>query len=78
VREIASRHGLTLEDVCYVGDDVHDVSLMREVGLAVAVADATAWPKRVAHLVTEHAGGAGAVREVCELLLDAQGRSNDV
>jgi 3-deoxy-D-manno-octulosonate 8-phosphate phosphatase (KDO 8-P phosphatase) len=78
VRELVARYGLTLDEVCYVGDDVHDVALMREVGLAVAVADATPLPKRYAHYVTRLAGGQGAVREVCELLLDAQGRSNDV
>ena len=51
---------------------------MRAIGLAVAVADATDWPRRCAHHVTRLGGGQGAVREVCELLLEAQGRSNDV
>jgi YrbI family 3-deoxy-D-manno-octulosonate 8-phosphate phosphatase len=78
MREIAARHGLTLDEVCYVGDDVHDVELMRAVGLGVAVADATPWPKRAAHHITSLGGGRGAVREVCELLLEAQGRSNHV
>jgi 3-deoxy-D-manno-octulosonate 8-phosphate phosphatase (KDO 8-P phosphatase) len=78
VRDLAARADISMDEVCYVGDDVHDVALMREVGLAVAVADATTWPRRVAHHVTRLGGGQGAVREVCELLLDAQGRSNDV
>jgi 3-deoxy-D-manno-octulosonate 8-phosphate phosphatase (KDO 8-P phosphatase) len=78
MREIADRHGIGLDEVCYVGDDVHDVPLMRAVGLAVAVADATNWPRRAAHYVTEKAGGQGAVREVCELLLEARGRSEYV
>jgi 3-deoxy-D-manno-octulosonate 8-phosphate phosphatase (KDO 8-P phosphatase) len=78
MRDIASRYGLTLEEVCFVGDDVHDVPVMRAVGLAVAVADATAAPLRVAHYITQKAGGQGAVREVCELLLEARGRSDYV
>ncbi len=78
LREIVQRNGLELGQVCYVGDDIHDVAVMREVGLAVAVADATARPRSAAHFITQSAGGQGAVREVCELLLEAQGRSNDV
>jgi 3-deoxy-D-manno-octulosonate 8-phosphate phosphatase (KDO 8-P phosphatase) len=78
MRDLIARHNLTLDQVCYVGDDIHDVPLMRAVGLAVAVADATAWPRRAAHYITEKAGGQGAVREVCELLLEARGRSDYV
>ena len=78
MNELVARHDISLDEVCYVGDDVHDVPLMRAVGLAVAVADATTWPRRVAHYVTEKAGGQGAVREVCELLLEARGGSNFV
>ncbi len=73
VREVARRLGLDMDEVCYIGDDVHDVAVMREVGFAVAVADATRLPKRYARHVTELRGGEGAVREVCELLLECQG-----
>jgi 3-deoxy-D-manno-octulosonate 8-phosphate phosphatase (KDO 8-P phosphatase) len=52
-----------------VGDDVADVPLMRSVALSFAVADAHPEARRAAHIVTRRGGGAGAVREVCDLLL---------
>ncbi len=55
-----------------------DIPLMRRCGLAVAVADATADTRAAAHYVTEAPGGFGAVREVCELLLKAQGRWDEL
>ena len=61
-------------EVCFVGDDVVDIPLMRRCGLAVAVADATPDVRAAAHYVTGLPGGFGAVREVCELILKAQGR----
>ncbi len=60
--------------VAFVGDDVTDIPLMRRAGLAVAVADATDETRAAAHYVTQLPGGFGAVREVCELILKAQGR----
>jgi 3-deoxy-D-manno-octulosonate 8-phosphate phosphatase (KDO 8-P phosphatase) len=64
---------LTPDEVTYIGDDLVDIPLLRRVGLAVAVADAVDEVKAAAHLVTQHPGGQGAVREVIELLLKAQG-----
>src|SRR5919202_1325915 len=58
----------------YLGDDVVDIPLMRRCGFAVAVADATEDTRAAAHYVTRLPGGFGAVREVCELILKAQGR----
>jgi 3-deoxy-D-manno-octulosonate 8-phosphate phosphatase (KDO 8-P phosphatase) len=72
LREIAGRHGFGLEDVAYIGDDVNDYEVLCHVGLAVAVRDATRLPRSVAHYVTEAKGGEGAVRELCELILEAQ------
>jgi 3-deoxy-D-manno-octulosonate 8-phosphate phosphatase (KDO 8-P phosphatase) len=72
MRDILARHGLTLEQVAYIGDDVNDYELLRHVGLAAAVRDASRLPKSVAHYVTEAKGGEGAVRELCELILEAQ------
>lgn len=72
--QILAEENLTNEAVCYVGDDVVDIPLMRRAGLAVAVADAVAEVKQFAHLVTERAGGRGAVREVIELIMRAQGK----
>jgi len=64
--------GLTLEQVAYIGDDVNDYELLCHVGLAAAVHDASRLPKSVAHLITEAKGGEGAVRELCEIILEAQ------
>jgi 3-deoxy-D-manno-octulosonate 8-phosphate phosphatase (KDO 8-P phosphatase) len=55
-----------------VGDDVPDVPLMRRVGLAFAVADAHIAVRRAADVITSHSGGHGAVREVCDYLLNAR------
>ncbi len=76
--EILAASGLAPAQVAYVGDDLTDVVIMRRVGLAVATANARPEVKRCAHLVTAAAGGRGAVREVCELLLQAQGHWEDL
>ena len=60
--------------VAYMGDDLPDIPLLRRVGLAVAVANAAPEVKRAAHVVTKHSGGDGAVREVIEYILKAQGK----
>ena len=72
--KILAEEELTDIEICYVGDDVVDIPLLRRAGLAVAVADAVAEVKVFSHLVTERAGGRGAVREVIELILKAQGK----
>jgi 3-deoxy-D-manno-octulosonate 8-phosphate phosphatase (KDO 8-P phosphatase) len=65
--------GVEPPSVAYVGDDVVDIPVMRRCGLGVAVADATPDTREAAHHVTRLPGGRGAVREVCELILKAQG-----
>jgi 3-deoxy-D-manno-octulosonate 8-phosphate phosphatase (KDO 8-P phosphatase) len=72
--EILTRAGVHDAEVAYVGDDLPDIPVMKRVGLAVAVANAMPEVKRAAHYTTAHSGGNGAVREVVELLLKAQGR----
>jgi 3-deoxy-D-manno-octulosonate 8-phosphate phosphatase (KDO 8-P phosphatase) len=72
--QILAEEGLTDAEVCYVGDDVVDIPLMRRAGLAIAVADAVEEVKEYAHMVTRRAGGRGAVREVIEIILKAQGK----
>jgi 3-deoxy-D-manno-octulosonate 8-phosphate phosphatase (KDO 8-P phosphatase) len=61
-------------EVCYVGDDLVDLSMMKRVGLPVAVGDAVADVKEAAAYVTTARGGHGAVREVAEMILKAQGK----
>lgn len=61
------------EQVAYVGDDVMDLPVMFKVGLAIAVADAHSLVVQHAHWQTPHAGGQGAARDVCELIMQAHG-----
>ena len=65
-------------EVAYIGDDLNDVPLMLKSGLGVAVADAAIETRENAHYVTTAAGGFGAVREVCELILKSQGRWDEL
>ena len=62
------------EEVCFVGDDLVDLVLLKRAGFAVAVANAAFEIKQVADYVTRRRGGEGAVREVVELILKAQGK----
>ena len=64
---------LNSSQVAHVGDDLPDLPLFGRVGLAVAVADAHVVIRKHAHWITTQAGGAGAAREVCDLVMDAQG-----
>jgi 3-deoxy-D-manno-octulosonate 8-phosphate phosphatase (KDO 8-P phosphatase) len=73
-KAVLTRAGVTDEEVAYVGDDLPDLPILQRVGLGVAVANAVVEVKRAAHYVTVAKGGEGAVREVVELLLKAQGR----
>jgi 3-deoxy-D-manno-octulosonate 8-phosphate phosphatase (KDO 8-P phosphatase) len=72
--KILAAEGITDENVCYVGDDVVDIPLLRRAGLAVAVGDAVFEVKPFCHLVTKKPGGFGAVREVIEFILKSQGK----
>lgn len=71
---IKAHFGVTDEQVCYVADDLTDIPVLRRAGYAVAVPDARPEVKQLAHYVTTAAGGRGAVREVVELILKAQGK----
>ncbi|MCU7878827.1 MAG: 3-deoxy-manno-octulosonate-8-phosphatase KdsC [Candidatus Thiodiazotropha sp. (ex Lucinoma borealis)] len=72
-QELRDKLGLTDGQVAYVGDDVVDLPIMRRVGLAIAVNDAHPFVLQHAHWQTPHAGGRGAGRDVCEMVLEAQG-----
>jgi 3-deoxy-D-manno-octulosonate 8-phosphate phosphatase KdsC-like HAD superfamily phosphatase len=65
------------EQVCYIGDDLTDLPVIRHVGLGVAVADAAEEVRNSAALVTSLPGGRGAVRELVETILKAKGRWED-
>jgi 3-deoxy-D-manno-octulosonate 8-phosphate phosphatase (KDO 8-P phosphatase) len=73
-RRLLGELGLEPGQVAYMGDDVVDLPLLLHVGLALAPRDAHPLVRRHAHWVAPSAGGRGAAREACELLLHAQGR----
>jgi 3-deoxy-D-manno-octulosonate 8-phosphate phosphatase (KDO 8-P phosphatase) len=74
IRELASRLGVELTDIAFLGDDVPDLPALAIVGLAACPADAAAEVRARCHLVTGAPGGRGAVRELVEVVLTAQGR----
>ena len=74
VEKLLHRTELDWAAVCFMGDDVVDLGPLARAGFAVAVADARPEVKAAAHYVTRAAGGRGAVREVAEMILQAQGR----
>lgn len=77
-QQIMQAHGLTPEQVCYVGDDLTDLQLISQVGFGVAVADAATEVRDAAAWITTQPGGFGAVRELIELILKTQDRWTDV
>ncbi len=72
-RQVLEASGLSAKQVCFVADDVPDLPVLGDCGLAVAVADACPDVLRAAHYVSRAPGGRGAVREVVELILRCQG-----
>lgn len=72
VEQLLAQEGLTWDVVCYVGDDIVDLGVLKRAGVAIAVANAVAEAKAAADYVTRAPGGHGAVREVVELILKAQ------
>lgn len=75
LRELLDIVGLTTHQVACMGDDLADVPLLEAARLAVTVADAHPSAKSRAHFITQALGGHGAVREVCDLILESQRRS---
>jgi 3-deoxy-D-manno-octulosonate 8-phosphate phosphatase (KDO 8-P phosphatase) len=75
---ILVKHGLVAEEAAYIGDDLGDLSVIKSVGLAGAVADAHPEVKKNCHFISERNGGRGAVREFIEFILDAQGKWGEV
>src|SRR5260370_10088602 len=73
-QQVLAEMGVRSEQVCFIGDDVPDLPLLRNCGLAVAVADACAEVRMAAHYVSCAAGGRGAVRAMVELVFTCQNR----
>ncbi|AFY68390.1 3-deoxy-D-manno-octulosonate 8-phosphate phosphatase, YrbI family [Thalassoporum mexicanum PCC 7367] len=72
LKQLCQELSIALEQVVYMGDDVNDLESMRSVGCPITVADAMPINKSVAVYVTQHGGGKGAVREICDLLVKAK------
>ena len=76
--QVIEELGLSPVQVCYIGDDLPDLPVMQTVGLSVAVAGAAKEVVEAAHYVTQLDGGAGAVRETIEFILNAKGQWDDL
>jgi 3-deoxy-D-manno-octulosonate 8-phosphate phosphatase (KDO 8-P phosphatase) len=74
IENLLVQEKLSWEETCFVGDDIIDLGPLQRAGFSVAVGDGVAEAKAAAHFVTSAAGGRGAVREVAELILRAQGK----
>ena len=76
VRALCEEQGIDLSQVAFMGDDLPDLEAMLAVGLSVAPANAHRWVADRARWITMAKGGQGAARELCDLLLDAQGHTD--
>ena len=75
-RQLAKKYSLADSEIACVGDDIVDLSLLRLCGLPVTVADGHEVIQQQVKLITKKAGGRGAVREICDLILEAKGLLN--
>jgi len=78
LNKILKKYRVAKDEICFVGDDLVDLSLMRKIGLPIATANASREIKEAASYVTNCTGGRGAVREVAELILKSQDKWEDV
>jgi len=78
LEKILKKYKVNTEEICFVGDDLVDLCLMKRVGLPIAVFNAAPEIKQSASYITLRHGGRGAVREVSELILKAQGRWEEI
>ena len=74
IEQLLAQEKLSWNDVCFVGDDIVDLGPLKRAGFSVAVADGVAEVKAAADFVTKADGGRGAIREVVEMILKAQGK----
>ncbi len=77
LEELKEKYNLSYEEISYMGDDLPDICCLEKVGLACCPQDAVDEVKEVAHFVSQKDGGRGAVRELCDLILEAQGIKKD-
>lgn len=77
-RQIMRASGLKPFEIAYMGDDWLDLVLLQQVGLAIAPANGVREVREVAHFITERPGGSGAVRDACDLILEAQNKVSEL
>ena len=75
---LLKKYGLKVSQVCFIGDDLIDINIMKRVGLSIAVNDAAPEVKKIASYITANKGGEGAVREVVDLTIRAQGLNKKI
>lgn len=78
LEDVLEKEGISAEEVCYIGDDITDLPLLLEVGLAATVPNAVDIVKDHSHYITKRVGGDGALREVVDFILSAQGKLNPI
>ena len=78
VHEMAGRYGLTLSQVAYIGDDINDLETLKAVGFSATPADGMPQVAAVVDYICQKKGGEGAVREIIDMILDAQGAKVEV
>ena len=77
-KQLAEKYSLSDHEIAYVADDIVDIPVLRRCGFSVAVADAETELRPFVKMITKKGGGRGAVREVCNLLLQAKGLWKDI
>lgn len=77
-RKLLRKFRLTADEVCFIGDDLLDIPVLKNVGLPVTVPQAVSEVKAYSSYITKASAGSGAVREVCELILKSQGKWDEV
>ena len=75
-QQLKKKLGLDDEQFAYIGDDLPDLPIIQQVGLGIAVANAVQQVREISDWQTEHKGGRGAVREVCDLILNTQNKTD--
>jgi 3-deoxy-D-manno-octulosonate 8-phosphate phosphatase (KDO 8-P phosphatase) len=76
--DVSKKLNVDPEEVCFIGDDIVDIPVLKRVGFAVSVPNAVDEAKEISHYITRKEGGHGAVREVCDLIMKAQGKWDGV
>lgn len=77
-QDILKKFRVSSDEICFVGDDLIDIPVMKRVGLAASVPNAVDETKEAAHYITKRTGGRGAVREICDLIIKTQDKWQDV